>query len=386
MQEEDLVKNWFASLALVVAVVVFGCEPSGAADFGPYLMSLAPDSVTVCWRTSSKATGKVEYGLTSALGSTKELGSLSFQHEFKLTGMGPASVYFYKVTSFAGGVKVFDSAVTSFKTGKPPVTSFKFAHMSDVHSNAKVADYVDDIDGFGAEFVFDTGDQVTMGNSIPEWGKYFNQGLAIYSKRGLFPTLGNHQYMIEKFPYIDPKASTAVEVFANPGEEKWYTFTYGDCLFVVLDANYRTNPDVTFKQLSWLEGKLKEATDGKDDPTFIVAGYHQPAYSSGPHAWEIDQTAWVKKAFVAKFEKYDVDLVLNGHEHLYERSVKSGVTYITVGSGSGPRKKSFPFNSYSKKLYTDGNTILLVEVVGDTLKFKAVTTTGAVVEAGTIAK
>ncbi len=378
--------KWTGWVSTIVLIAVLGCEPKGTADFGPYLMSLATDSVIVCWRTKDKATAKVEYGLTAALGSVKEVSATSYQHEIKLDGLAAASVYHYKVTSFAGGVKVFESAVHSFKTAKPPVAAFKFAHMSDVHSNPNVAEYVAEIDAFGAEFIFDTGDQVSEGNSIPEWAEYFNQGLSVYSKRGLFPTFGNHQYMIDKFPYIDPKAETAMEVFANPGAEKWYTFFYSDCQFFVLDANYRTNPDVTFVQLGWLEDKLKEATDGVDDPKFIIAGFHQPAFSSGPHAWEIDQTFWVKKAFVSKFEKYGVDLVLNGHEHMYERSEKGGVVYITVGSGSGPRKKSFPFNTASKKLYTGDNTCMLVEVVGDTLTFTAINKAGTVVDEGTITK
>lgn len=379
-------KKLVPALFVVCLTLAFGCEPSGKADFGPYLMSLEKEAVTVCWRTATPASGKVEYGLTAALGSVVEVAAVSYQHEIKLTGLAAASAYYYKVTSSSGGVKVFESAVTSFKTAKPAVSSFKFAHFSDVHSDPNIAEYVDDMEAFAPDFIFDTGDQVSVGNSIPEWAEYFNQGLSIYSKRGLFPTLGNHQYLTDKFPYVDPKAATAMEVFANPGAEKWYAFTYSDCLFIVLDANYRTNSEVTSVQLPWLEDKLKEATDGKDDPKFIIVGYHQPAYSSGVHAWEIDQTLWVKKSFLTKFEKYHVNLVLNGHEHFYEHNEKSGIVYITVGSGSGPRKKAFPFNSYSKKLYTDEVTCLLVEVVGGTLSYTAITKSGTVVDSGKIVK
>jgi tartrate-resistant acid phosphatase type 5 len=89
-------------------------------------------------------------------------------------------------------------------------------------------------------------------------------------------------------------------------------------LFV--DAN---RPDAA--QADWLEKRLSEP-----GPRFRVVSFHQPAWSCGIHG----STERVDAAWVPVFERHRVALVLNGHDHDYERFVSSaGVTYVVTGGG-----------------------------------------------------
>ncbi|MET8222941.1 purple acid phosphatase family protein [Streptomyces sp. NPDC004082] len=107
-----------------------------------------------------------------------------------------------------------------------------------------------------------------------------------------------------------------------------YTFTHGNTAVISLDAN-----DISFEipanlgisggtQTKWLEAQLKKYRAAKDID-FVVVFFHHCAYcTSTAHASE----GGVRDEWVPLFEKYTVDLVINGHNHVYERTdvVKGG--------------------------------------------------------------
>jgi hypothetical protein len=76
---------------------------------------------------------------------------------------------------------------------------------------------------------------------------------------------------------------------------------------------------------------------------FSLAAFHHAPITSGPHGrrhpdgtpreWPVDQG---QRFLLPLFEMYGVDLVLNGHDHLYERSQKNGVYYVVTGGGGAP--------------------------------------------------
>ncbi len=128
-----------------------------------------------------------------------------------------------------------------------------------------------------------------------------------------------------------------------------------------LSAEIQTNTGYSKgTQLKWLEDTLKEwRTDDElaERVDFIVAFFHHCAYSTtNNHASD----GAVRSALDPLFTKYQVDLVVQGHNHLLERTdpikngrrskgapdgstihpATDGVTYITAGSGGRPR---YPF-------------------------------------------
>ena len=97
-----------------------------------------------------------------------------------------------------------------------------------------------------------------------------------------------------------------------------YAFGYGNTFFVAFDSNI---PDDTV-QFNWVSTQLAKL----DRKRFvnIVAFYHHPAFSSGPHGGSNveSQAASIRARWMPLFRKHHVKLLLTGHEHLYEHWVE----------------------------------------------------------------
>lgn len=138
-----------------------------------------------------------------------------------------------------------------------------------------------------------------------------------------------------------------------------YSVVYGNVAVLSLDANDLSQEIPTNAgysggaQLAWLTRKLADFR-ADDHIDFIVAFFHHCAFAtSATHASD----AGVRAALAPLFDKYSVDLVVQGHNHQYERTNpikggtsgaqapdrstvypdKDGTTYICCGSGGRPR-------------------------------------------------
>ncbi len=107
---------------------------------------------------------------------------------------------------------------------------------------------------------------------------------------------------------------------------RYYTYSRDPLQFFVLD----TNGNADFKtQLAWLDTELSKSKA----PWKIVYGHH-PIYASGVYG---SNPAFIK-AFTPIFQKHNVQLYINGHEHHYERTIAiNGTTYLICGGGAGTR-------------------------------------------------
>ncbi|BAZ09733.1 metallophosphoesterase [Calothrix sp. NIES-4071] len=107
---------------------------------------------------------------------------------------------------------------------------------------------------------------------------------------------------------------------------RYYTYSRGLLQFFVLD----TNVNADFKtQLTWLDTELSKSKA----PWKIVYGHH-PIYASGVYG---SNPAFIK-VFTPIFQKHNVQLYINGHEHHYERTIAiNGTTYLICGGGAGTR-------------------------------------------------
>jgi acid phosphatase type 7 len=120
---------------------------------------------------------------------------------------------------------------------------------------------------------------------------------------------------------------------AGPADVAWYSYEVGDWHVVVLDSNcdlVGCGPDTP--QHDWLVDDLA-ATDAQ----CTLAYWHHPRFTSGPHG-ELVATG----AFWDALHAAGADLVLVGHDHLYERFAPQapdgsadpdGIRQLTVGTG-----------------------------------------------------
>lgn len=120
-----------------------------------------------------------------------------------------------------------------------------------------------------------------------------------------------------------------------------YAFGYGNVFVLAFDSNIAEDST----QLAWVQGQL-EGLDRRRYP-HVVAFFHHPAFSSGPHGGSIVErpTAAVRARYMPLFRRHGVGLLFTGHEHLYEHYVEryrdaSGtrrrIDQIVSGGGGAP--------------------------------------------------
>jgi 3',5'-cyclic AMP phosphodiesterase CpdA len=115
-----------------------------------------------------------------------------------------------------------------------------------------------------------------------------------------------------------------------PGNERWYSFDYGNAHFVGLEVDGYASTAPGSAQMLWLANDLAQTRQ-----RWKVVFFHAPFYSSGAHGGD-PQVPQLRAALEPLFIQHGVDLVFNGHDHDYERSVAHGVVYIVAGGGGAP--------------------------------------------------
>jgi hypothetical protein len=180
---------------------------------------------------------------------------------------------------------------------------------------------------------------------------------------------------------------------------------WGNVAFVGLDAN-DVSTEITRNagysggaQTAWLDATLGAL---RADPAidWILVGFHHCAYcTNAVHASD----GGVRDAWVPLFEQHRVDLVLNGHNHCYERAHVNDLTYLTVGGGG---QAAYPSSlaplsyvtvdggvrlpetaEWSLVRYNDNSLVVLdVDSTADTMTVSALSTAGTPVDAFTLTK
>jgi len=107
-----------------------------------------------------------------------------------------------------------------------------------------------------------------------------------------------------------------------------YEFSFADrnSYFIVLD-NKITN--LTEEQFMWLEAELKKSASYKH--RFVMM--HKPPLSLYQQSWFRPELSPWSYRLMKLCEKYNVDMVLAGHEHMFREQVFGGVRYIISGGG-----------------------------------------------------
>lgn len=216
------------------------------------------------------------------------------------------------------------------------------------------------------ELVLTVGDNIYGGWSPQAVAQRFEAPYRPLLEAGVtfFASLGNHDASQERFYPL-----------FNMGGERYYKFTRSDVDFFALDSNYLDSA-----QLVWLRGALEAST-----ASWKIAFFHHPLYSSGErHGSAGDLRALLEPLFV----RYGVQVVLNGHDHVYERvKAQQGVTYFICGSSGQLRRGNLDKKSLLTAAGFDQDEVfMLVEINGDRLHFSAVSRANAVVDSGEIAR
>ena len=263
-------------------------------------------------------------------------------------------------------------AQVSPPTATPPSKpdSFRFAVIGDMGTGDQpqydVANQMTKSHGtFPFDFVLMLGDNLYGGDSPSDFAKKFELPYKALLGAGVkfYASLGNHDNSNERF----------YEPF-NMAGQRYYTFKKGNVQFFALDSNYM-NPE----ELAWLDEHLKSS-----DATWKICFFHHPLYSDGKfHGPDIDLRARIEPLFL----KYKVNVVLSGHEHLYERiQPQHGIYYFIEGSSGELRPHNLKPSPQMIKGFDTDQAFMLIEISGDELRFQAISRAGQVVDSGTLVK
>jgi hypothetical protein len=180
-----------------------------------------------------------------------------------------------------------------------------------------------------------------------------------------YASLGNHDAREQRF----------YKLFNMDGK-LYYTFSPRmDVRFFALESTYPVP-----EQIRWLEKELAASRSN-----WKIVFFHHPLYSSGGrHGSDIRLREVLEPLFV----KYNVSVVLTGHDHFYERvKPQKGIPYFVVGSGGQLRKGNIDRGSgLTAKGFDTDLAFMAAEIAGDTMTFKVISRTGQTVDAGTIAR
>lgn len=301
-------------------------------------------------------------------------GYPGFFHHVDVTGLSPASAYAYEV----GHAGTRQGVGSTFRTGPAAGAPFTFTAFGDQgtdgafgqppmqpSANTDLAQRLD------PAFHMIVGDLAYANGNQAIWDDWFTMVSPMAKTTPWMPLPGNHEIESQldvtgtgdswgAFGY-DPYRTR----FSLPSnghadlQNCYYAFRYGSVQYICIDNN-DVNDEVTHnigytngRQAQFVEAELAAA---RLDPNvdFIIVGMHQCAFSSSS---KHGSDPGVQRAWFDLFRRFSVDLVLQGHDHVYERTHAMaadeivsegpvydsdvGTVYVTCGNGGAVQE---PFN------------------------------------------
>ncbi|NEB81593.1 metallophosphoesterase family protein [Streptomyces sp. SID14478] len=304
------------------------------------------------WELSRKVEAEVRALHTPALSKRLPAVEQHYLH-VALDGLRPGTTYYYGV-----GHDGFDPAsaerlgtLGTFRTAPAAPGTFVFTAFGDqgVSYDALANDQV--ILGQNPSFHLHAGDICYADGTghgkeadtydARVWDQFLAQTETVAKSVPWMVTTGNHDMEAWYSPNGYGGQSARWSLPENGPDPRnapgVYSFVYGNLGVVALDAN-----DVSYeipankgctdgKQTAWLDRRLGELR-ARDDIEFVVVFFHHCMYSTSTHASD----GGVRDAWLPLFTEHQVDLVINGHNHVYER------TDAIRGGGSGEVGKPVP--------------------------------------------
>jgi 3',5'-cyclic AMP phosphodiesterase CpdA len=221
---------------------------------------------------------------------------------------------------------------------------------------------------FPFPFVIMVGDNIYGSDRPQDFVKKFEAPYKALLDKGVkfYASLGNHDSREQRYYKLYNMDGKLYYDFKAPKE---------DVRFFALESTYMDGD-----QLKWIDSELSKSTE-----KWKIVFFHHPLYSSGrTHGSSLK----LREVLEPMFIKYNVSLVLNGHDHTYERiKPQNGIQYFVEGSSgqlrSGDLRKDSPLTAFG--LDTD-RAFMLMEIDGDTLTFNTVSRSGSVVDSGIVSR
>ncbi|MFN3589111.1 MAG: metallophosphoesterase [Spirosomataceae bacterium] len=309
----------------------------------PYLQQPTQHSIGVQWRFNEPSTGAVRYYPLNnpGLKSEKESEKIQKDHFIVLTGLAPNTNYKYELMGSNGLWQAHPDYL--FRTAPSDSTQqIRIWAMGDF-GDLRKQDYVRTQTGVRDTYLKSKnthtdlwlwlGDMAYGNNKddVMQTSVFDFFGPKILSNTPLVTVPGNHEYyennvfnrldsQIVYFDIVNPPVKG--EASGTPSFNKsYYSMRYGPLHIIALNSYGKENGkllyDTDSKQIQWLKKELEHT---KNAPWKVVI-LHHPPFTKRSHDSDAEQElVQLRQALVPLFDAYNIDLVLTGHSHIYERS------------------------------------------------------------------
>jgi acid phosphatase type 7 len=265
----------------------------------------------------------------------------------------------------AAGDIACDPAISTFRAGAGTATSCRQKYTSDLLVNGHFTAVLD----LGDNQYYCGGYQAFLQSYDPSWGRV---------KSMTHPVVGNHEYLTSGGTGCDETNEAASGYFqyfgasaGDPGRG-YYSFDLGAWHIIALNSSCINvggcKPGSA--QYTWLQDDLAAHKN-----LCTLAYWHIPLFSSGGRAAALSQPFW------QLLYNNDVDLILNGHDHIYERFAPQdpdgapdssrGIREFIVGTGGSDHTTlaQLAANSEVRNIDTFGVLKLTLHATGYDWKF-----------------
>ena len=270
-------------------------------------------------------------GTSAAVDSSLTDGEAYSYNHVTVTGLQPNTTYYYTVEKSGAETEVqtyttgdFESAQILY-VGDPQIGASKGQPQNgeELVADSGAANTAARNDGFawdrtldiaveqnpGLDFVISAGDQVNKTGQAKEEEYAGYLAPDALASLPVATTIGNHDSLNPDYMYhfYNPNQTGYGETEAG-GD---YYYSYGSGLFIVLNTN---NYNVAEH-----EQAIREAVASDPDATFRIVTIHQDIYGSGLDHSDTDGMI-LRTQLTPIFDEYDIDVVLQGHDHTYSRT------------------------------------------------------------------
>lgn len=309
---------------------------------GPYLQQPTTNSIIIRWRTDIATDSRVAYNYSSSDLDFVSNAEITTEHIIKISNLKPDTKYYYQIIinnlGFGNANHFFQTAPEA--NSKKPIRIWAGGDFGDIsnsvylNNQAQVRDsYLNYSKNFDTNLWLWLGDVGYGGNrDVQLQASVFDfYQDKLLSHVPFHVAIGNHEFDENQAAQKTRENLHLLTITSPPiqGEaggvpsqkNAYYSFNYGNTHFINLDSygmddgKYRVY-DEAGPQYQWL---IKDLEANKSMWTIVF--FHHPPYTKRAHDSDTEEELrLIRQSLVPVFDKYKVDLVLNGHSHIYERS------------------------------------------------------------------
>jgi len=316
-------------------------------------IALAPgateSSLNFAWYSKAEGQSLISLSTTRNMDNPTEIGGLSekykvlngvtyYSNKVTASRLKPNSVYYYQyyLDGKWSTVRKFETQGTeefSFLYVGDPQIGASVGQTANGETSAQTAELAARNDAFSwnstlesamnanpnVSFMISAGDQINETASDGSAAKDLQQEIeyagylspSLISSLPIATTIGNHDSLTANYKnhFNTPNPFTTEATPSKAGYD--YYYTYGNTLFIFLDTNNYNVADH--------EALIKKATHANPNVTWKIVTFHQDIYGSGADHSDSDGII-LRTQLTAMLDKYDIDAVLQGHDHTYSRS------------------------------------------------------------------